>query len=371
MFKKLGLLLFIFPYALMADFDYRVENANISISQDVKNNATLFYNYDRLRFRGDYTKDNFFSTIIADGVNYYGNDYTQSIGFEYLQSVKSDTPFSTQSKYYDYNNGSAYAKVYRLYAGYEDAQNRVLAGLINISMGVGRIWNPTNLFNPKNPYALEPDEVFGVAGVSYTRHVNDTSSLTVVASQRADDTFKYAGRYKSFLEFADIGISMLSSNKTKMLGYEIEANLLDTGIELRSEGAYIKDDTEFFQGIIGADYGFVNGVTLIGEVLYSSKKFSFAEQELHLNSDISQNIVHSNVYTALSLKYSFNIFLDGSLLYIESFNEADSRFISPSLTYTLNDYNALVLSSMLQYGSAESEFGRLENSYFLKWSFSP
>ena len=371
MFKKLGLLLFVFPHALMADFEYRVENTNISISQDLKDASSRFYNYDRLRLRGDYTEDSFFSTIIVDGVNYYANEYTQSLDFEYIKSLKSDTPFSTGSKYHDYNGGSAYAKVYRVYAGYEDAKNRALAGLINISMGVGRIWNPTNLFNPKNSYALEPDEVFGVAGVSYTRYMSDTSSLKVVASQRADKTLKYAGVYKSFYELADIGLSMISSDETKMLGYEIEANFFDTGIELRSEGAYIKNDTEFFQGILGADYGFVNGVTLVGEVLYSSKKFSFAEQELHLNSDISQNIVHSNVYTALSLKYSFNIFLDGSLLYIESFNGADSRFISPSLTYTLNDYNSFTLSAMIQDAKGENEFGRLENAYFLKWSFSP
>ena len=370
MFKNLALLVLMLSSALMADFEYRVENTNISISQDVKNASSQLYNYDRLRFRGDYTEGGFFSTIIVDGVNYYGNEFTQSANLAYLQSMKSDTPFSTASNYHDYNGGSAYVKVYRLYAGYEDGKNRALTGLINISMGVGRIWNPTNIFNPKNTYALEPDEVFGVAGVSYTRHINDTSSLTVVVSQRADETFKYAGRYKSFFEFADIGISMLSSNETKMLGYEIEANLLDTGIELRSEGAYIKNDTEFFQGILGADYGFVDGLTIIGEVLYSSKKFSFNEQLLHLNSDISQNIVHSNLYTALSLSYSFNIFLDASLLYIESFNEDNSRFISPSLTYTLNDYNAFVLSAMIQNGSSESEFERLENSYFLKWSFS-
>ena len=370
MFKNLVLLLFIFPYVLMADFDYRVENTNISISQDLKNDKSQFYNYDRLRFRGDYKEGRFFSTIIADGVNYYTNDYIKSAEFEYIKSVKSDTPFSTASNYHDYNGGSAYAKVYRLYGGYEDEKNRALGGLINVSMGVGRIWNPTNLFNPKNTYALEPDEVFGVTGVSYTRHISDTSSLRVVTSQRADKTLKYAGMYKSFLEFAEIGLSMITSDETKMIGYEIEANLLDTGIELRSEGAYIKDDTEFFQGILGADYGFVNGVTIIGEVLYSSKKFSFAEQLLNIDSDISQNLVHSNLYTALSLSYSFNIFLDSSLLYIESFNDDNSRFISPSLTYTLNDYNSFMLSAILQDGSSESECGRLENSYFLKWSFS-
>jgi len=72
----------------------------------------------------------------------------------------------------------------------------------------------------------------------------------------------------------------------------------------------------------------------------------------------------------MSLIYTFNIFLDGSLLYIESFNDTNSRFISPTLTYTLNDYNTFVLGAMIQNGSKNSEFGMFENSYYFKWTFS-
>ncbi|MCD6173839.1 MAG: hypothetical protein J7J96_08675 [Sulfurimonas sp.] len=354
---KLILLLFLFPHAMMADFDYRIENTNLSISQD-----SVIYNYDRLRFRGDYFQNNFFSTIIVDGVNYYGQKYINSKEFTLIQSIESDTPFLTASNFYNYDNGSAYSKIYRAYIGYEDAKNRVVFGLQNITMGVGRIWNPTNLFNPKNIYALEPDEVFGVFGVSYTRHINDTSHITVVASQKADDSFKYGARYKSYMSFVDIGFSLISSNQTKMLGYEIEGNLLDTGMEFRSEGAYIKNELkDFFQGIVGVDYGFVNGVTLVAEVLYSSENFSYQEILENLNSEIVSNLVQANFYTALSLSYSFNIFLDGSVLYIDSFDDKNSRFISPSLTYTLDDYNSFMIGAMV---------GDLKSRYYFKYLLS-
>lgn len=368
---------------VFADFNYRVENTNFTISQAsiIPNaNKTYLYNYDRLRFRSDYTQDNFFTTIIADGVNYLGNDYVNSLEFEYIQRTKSDTPFKTQSGFHDYDSGSAYVKLYRLYGGYEDSQNRVVIGLQNISMGVGRIWTPTNLFNPKNIYALEPDETFGVAAISYTRHINDTSNLTVVASQDADKDFKYAARYKTFFDVAEIGLNAVSSNEIKMLGYEIEANLADTGVEIRSEGAYIQnsikttnadmEDREFFQGIVGADYGFENGVTVVAEALYSSESFSYKEILLNYESQTVQNLVYSNFYTALSLSYSFNIFLDGSLIYIESFNDKNSRFVSPTLSYTLNDYNSFMLGAMLQDGDSGSEFGELKNSYYFKWALS-
>jgi len=85
MLKKF-LLLFLLSIALFADFDYRVENTNFTISQgsmNPQNDKTYLYNYDRLRFYGDYRLDNFFVTLIADGVNYLGEDYISSNDFNF------------------------------------------------------------------------------------------------------------------------------------------------------------------------------------------------------------------------------------------------------------------------------------------------
>jgi len=374
MIKRVFLFLLLASHVVYGDFQYTLNNTNFTISQ-----KEYTYNYDRFRFNGDYTHDNYFFTFIGDGVNYLGSEYVNSQSFKYFKTLKSDTTFKTQSDFNDYNNGSFYTKLYRLYGGYEDGKNRVVVGLQNITMGVGRIWTPTNLFNPKNIYALEADEVFGVTALSYTRYLDDTSHVRVVASQKSDDSFKYALRYKAYLDFADFGLNLITSDTTKMIGYEIEGNLADSGVEVRSEGAYIKhtlnmltqkEDREFFQAIIGADYGFVNGVSVIGEALYSSEKFSTNEMLLNLDSEILSNLVNSNFYTALSISYSFNIFLDGSLIYIESFNDKNSRFLSPTFTYTLNDYNTFVIGAQLAYGKSGSEFDMLEDTYYFKWSLS-
>ena len=380
---KLTFLFLLFSTLLNAEFEYRIENSNFTISQGSVNPAsdkTYLYNYDRLRFRGDYTHDEFFATIIADGVNYFGNSYVNSPDFEYVKLQKSDTPFKTQSEHNFYGSGSIYAKVYRAYGGYEDNANRVVVGLQNITMGVGRIWTPTNLFNPRNTYALEPDETFGVFGVSYTRHISDTSDITVVASQKKDKSLKYAAQYKAYLEIADFALDIVKSDETTMIGYEMEANLADSGVEIRSEGAYIKNsikespvsskDVEFFQGVAGADYAFKDGVTLTAEALFSSESFSYKEILLNYDSEILPNLVFSRLYAAVTLSYSFNIYLDGSLLYIESFNDKNSRYVSPTLTYTLNDYNSFMLGAMIQNGESGSEFGDFANSYYLKWVLS-
>ena len=375
--------------SLSADFDYTVTNTNFTVSQPSAlpgDDERYLYNYDRLRVRSDYTQDNFFATFIGDGVNYLGDDYVNSVSFDYVRLQESDTPFKTQTTFYDYDKGMAYAKLYRLYGGYEDEKNRVVIGLQNITMGVGRLWTPTNLFNPRNTYALEPDETFGVAGLSYTRHLDDTSQVTVVASQKEDRSFKYAAVYKAFLEVADVGFDFVRSDETLMLGYELEANLGDTGIEVRSEGAYIKnksirvyhqdtnttqiEDVAFFQGIIGADYGFENGITVVVEALYSSEKFAYNEILINLDSEILPNLVYSQFYMGATLSYAFNLFLDGSLVYIESFNDQNSRFVSPTVTYTFNDYNTFTLGAMLQNGPSGSEFGEFGNTYYFRYELS-
>ena len=380
---RLFFTLLLFASLLHAEFEYGVENTNNTIVQGSINpssDAEYIYNYDRLRVRLDYTQGEYFSTFIGDIVNYVGKSYVASKDFEYVKLLASDTPFKTQSSFYDYTYGNVYLRAYRAYSGYENASNRVVVGLQNISMGVGHIWNPSNLFNPKNIYALEPDEVFGVFGALYTRHLSDLSDLSLVVSQKKDKTLKYALSYKAYLDFADMGLNVISSDDTKMLSADMEGNLADTGIELRSEVVYInsqinqplagKKDVEMMQGIVGADYAFVDGLTVTGELLYSSEKFSYSEILSNYDADVASNLFFSHFYSALSCTYSVNIFLDTSLTYIESFNTKNSRFISPTLTYTLNDYNAFNLGAMIQSGASGSEFGDFKNSYYLKWTLS-
>lgn len=380
---KTVILVVLLTSSLFGEYEYKVENTNIFISQGSAyqdEDKTYMYNYNRLRFRSDYIEDNgFFGTLIADGVNYLGHNYIKSDSFEYIKSAKSDTPFKTKSNFEDYGDGAAYAKLYRLYGGYEDSNNRVVVGLQNISMGVGRIWTPTNLFNHRNVYAIEPDEVFGVAAVSYTRNLGNTSNITIVASQKEDESFKYGVIYKILTDYGDIAIDIILSDETDMIGYSIESNLADTGIQLRNEVAYIKsdiltlggiDDAKYVQAIIGADYGFVNGLNLSVEALYSSKKFLYEEIVLNFNRDILSSISYSDKYLGTSLSYAFNIFLDASVLYVESLNKDNSRFISPSLTYTLNDNNSFSIGAQMIGGDDDNEFGSLDNTYYFKWMLS-
>jgi hypothetical protein len=368
---------------LFAELKWSVENSNFLLSQASYvplEDEQYTFDYNRFRLRVDWQQENFFATAIGDGVSYLGSDFVNSLSFGYLKFIHSDTPFKTQTSFNDFNDGSAYAKLYRLYAGYDDGKSRVVAGLQNINIGVGHIWTPSNLFNPKNTYALEPDETFPVLALYGSHYVTGKSQVYGAVSQREDNSFRYAGGFKHSFETTDISLNIIKSEQTTMLGYTIEGDLGDTGIEVRSEGAYIEStlpvlgaaeqEVDFFQGLVGADYAFKNGLNLTVEGLYSSKSFTYLDAVSNLNSELNGNMTLSHFYLGGMMSYDFNIYLSGALLYIESFNDSNSRFVSPTLTYTLNDNNQFDLGALIQGGPSDSEFGMFGNTYYLKYVLS-
>ncbi|WP_345985398.1 hypothetical protein WCX49_12465 [Sulfurimonas sp. HSL-1656] len=353
---------------------FTIENTNFLLQQHSGLDDTAYtYDYDRLRLSGGWRSGGYFLTGIGDVVNYLGEGYVHSDEFALLDDVRADIPFEVRTEAQHYGPGAAHARIHRLYGGYEDRVQRITAGIQKISMGVGRIWTPTDLYNAKNSYALEPDEVYGVLAATYSYAPSDLSTVTAVVSLRHDRTFKYAARAKGYLSFADVGIDFIRSEDTLMVGYELEGNFFTTGAEWRSEGGYFKSDlldTEFFQGIAGFDYGFENGITWVVEALYSSETFTYTQLLDNYADELVGNMVQSPFYAGTTFVYDFNLAFSGSFLYIESFDEANSRFVAPSLTYTLNDHNTFTAGMLLGFGSDSSAFGPYGERFYLEWQAS-
>jgi hypothetical protein len=355
---------------LMAiEHDITIENTNYTISRVPygEEDRTL-YNYNRLRVTDKIKEGNWFAQIIGDIDNYYGETYIESFEYRFLRSIKADTPFSIETNAKDYGEGEVFGRVYRFYGGYADEKQRAIFGLQKITMGVGRIWTPTDLFNPRDPLALEPDQIYGNYAFSYAYAFGELSEIMGVVAKRHDHSYKYAGRIKTNVSIGDIALDLYTSDDAEMIAYEIEGNLFDTGIEWRSEGGYYNDkilDKEFSQTILGMDYGFVNGLTVVGEWLHSSKTYSAEEILLLQNSSLSNNRHISSDYIGASAYYDFNILVNGALSIIHSLDD-QSSFISPVIEYSLSDDSSIALGAMLYTGDSESEFGSIENSYYIR-----
>lgn len=345
-----------------------VQNSNFTLLTPI--NAAgdkSLYNFNRLRLNGHLKEEGWFVTAIGDIKHYVGREYLQSDWYESASAVRSDTPFSTQTKSHAYSGETElYAQLYRLYGGYADKQHRLSFGLQKVSMGVGRIWNPTDLFNPRNPLALEPDEVYGVFALAYTYSPSRLSEVTAVAAQREDKSFKYAGRFKGYFGEADLGVDLIYSQEQRMLGYELEGELFDTGVALRSEGGWIEEkvlNEAFLRTLIGADYAFENSLLLVGEWLHSSKRFEQA-QGTQILLGTQTTLMRSKDYLGVSAGYEFDALLYGSLLGVVSADDG-SFYLSPVLSYSLDDDLTLGLGALLYGGKSGSEFGEYGQSYYI------
>ena len=367
---KIIRILFILTIGLRAfENEYSIENTNFTLSLvPYSTDERIFYNYNRLRF--DYTlkEENWYINFIGDIDNYYGKQYIQSDEYIFSRTIKADTPFDIETSTLNYDGGELFGRVHRFNIGYNDEIHRLVFGLQKISMGVGRIWTPTDLFNPRNPLALEPDQIYGAYALSYSYSPNKTTELMGVVSQRNDKSYKYAGRLKGYVGFADIALDFLHSNDAQMIGYEIEGDLFDTGIEWRSEGGYFKDkilDKSFFEGIFGVDYGFQNGVTAALEWLHTSQTYLHSEILSTQNSTLANNRFASSDYLGTSLSYDFNLVLQGSASAIYNLDD-HSLFVSPVFVYTLDDDTTVSLGALLYMGDSKSEFGSFEHRYYLR-----
>ena len=352
------------------EHDITIENTNYTISKTpFPDEERTLYNYNRLRFTDTIKEGNWFGNIIADIDNYYGEEYIESFEYQFLRTIKADTPFDIETNAKDYGNGEVFGRLHRFYVGYADEKHRAVFGLQKITMGVGRIWTPTDLFNPRNPLALEPDQIYGNVAFSYAYAFGELSEIMGVVAKRHDHSYKYAGRIKTNVSIGDIALDLYSGDDAEMVAYEIEGNLFDTGIEWRSEGGYYNDkllDKEFYQMILGADYGFVNGVTVMGEWLHSSKTYSADEILLLQNSSLSNNRHISSDYLGASAYYDFTLLINGAMSMIYNI-EDQSSFISPVVEYSLSDDASIAFGAMIYAGDDQSEFGSIYgNTYYLR-----
>ena len=306
-------------YAL--EFDYIIENTNIIKYSKIQTN-----NYNRARayltFQ-DKEYENSIVKITIDNENFYN---------------------------YKTNSSDNNSSIYRAYYKYSGDKHLLSMGLQRVPLGVGSIWNPIDIFNPIDSTSIEPNYRDGVESIRYEYAINSLSNLDI-AFAKDKSSFKI----KSYIDIADFALIVLNDDKLNqtIFGYEIQGDLFDTGIELKSEGGYFKDkdlNKNFISYIIGVQYGFENSI------IFTSEYFTNTKTNL-------RNI-------GVTLSYTPSSVLNISLLTISNIKDT-SFLIAPTLDYSLADDITLSYSYFKYYSKDNiSQFSNLNNTHFLNLKIS-
>jgi len=238
------------------------------------------------------------------------------------------------------------SKIYRAYLEYRGDRHSMVIGRQRIPLGVGRIWNPIDIYNPINVLAIEPAERPGTEAIHYEYAINDLTDLEITCGRE-----KYAARLKGYLNFADLALVALKDNYNQrdIIGWEFSGELLGSGIELRSEGGSFYDfqsgkrHTKFIGGL---EYAFANSITLLGEYYFNDES-----QVDHFGAQLTWQ--PGPLWTIALLPV---------------INLTDNSFVvSPTVAYSLSDEATLTGGAFSYHGTDTSEFGSQGDLYFLRW----
>lgn len=294
-----------------------LENTNIVSYDDVQH----WCDYNRLRVDVSLSKpqyENFAAKLIVDNENRY-----------------VERPSSLVNK----------TLIYRGYLQYRGQTHLWTIGRQRIPFGVGRIWNPVDVFDPIDFQAKEMDERRGTEAIHYEYALGQLANLDLTGAKE-----KLAARLKGYLEVADLALVTVwdDDNDRDMIGWEMAGEIGETGLEVRSEGGSFHDrrrHARYTEFIVGAEYGFSNSLTVLGEYKY--------------NDDNQLD------YLAAQLSYQFSMLWSGQVLGIVNLDDHGS-FITPTFNYSAADEITINGGALIYHGGSDDEFGSQADQVFLR-----
>jgi hypothetical protein len=248
--------------------------------------------------------------------------------------------------------------VYRFYLDIKCEKTQLTVGRQRVAWGSGRLWNPTDVFNPVSPFEIERDEKAGIDGGRLDYYINPLSSITLVFWQERDARENAVLRVRTNFRGYDLSLLLGSLSNRNLVGFDFAGNLGNAS--LRGEATYeelINDDTfknrekEFIRAVLSLDYTFTNTLYVLIEYFYNGgnvKEISF--QEI-IQSEI---ITRNKNFLALGLGYDLTPLLRADGIAILDI-DGGGVFFNPSIKYNVRENTDLVLGTQLFGGDGEYE----------------
>jgi hypothetical protein len=256
----------------------------------------------------------------------------------------------------------------RLYFRQNFKSASLIVGRQRIAWGTGRIWNPTDLFNPINPASFERIEKDGADAVSFKYYLASFTDLEVVYNP--EDHFKrWNGAFRFRTNFKECDVSVLGGffDKRLVTGGDFAGNFFDAG--LRGEGIYWFDENDlnnsFVKFILGLDYQFTSRLYGLIEYQYNGEgrtdrnKYEFSRLFSEEILNLSRNYLFVNAMYQIHPLVSATIGINLNL------NDG-SGFVVPQFTYSASSDVDLSLGCLVACGKERSEYWYYPVSLFAK-----
>jgi hypothetical protein len=258
-----------------------------------------------------------------------------------------------------------------------------------IAWGTGYAFNPTDIWNKKNPIDAEAPKT-GVNALRMEIPFGSVSGLSIVFSPGKNFDYSSAGfRLKGNIGGYDLsmcGMSIMNEEKSLLqihrkliAGADLAGQIGDVGIwaegaainPILNNGEFGNFDSIYAQVDAGLDYTFKNGLYIMVEYYYnglgqySHKKYTSSDFFNMLGGDMAgfaQNYLMGGFRKDLFDRYILSVFGLGNI------NDY-SVMILPSVEYDFNDNISMNLSGQIGVGNKErSEYGSVYSSAIITFT---
>jgi len=368
------LLISFFQVAFFADlcaqnvflgFSGYAKNLTIRSNSILTNNSFLL-NVSRLRAKGilDFGRRNHIEIWLDTEL--LAGDFLNTLEFELSEEAERPTFVDLDWNLTKGNNYQARQSLFRAFTTFYFGNAELTLGRQRIAWGTGFAWNPTDLFNPFNPAAIELEEKSGVDAVYLAIPFGSLSRLEAAfAPGRKRLKSSAAVRFSSNLGDYDFSIMAGEFQKDRVIGGDFSGYIGGAGF--RGEFAYTWSDrgSNFVRAILNADYSFPNDYYAFIEFYFNGQGTSNKKDYLLFIDDLLSGQIFNLAkhYFAASVIKSVTPLLGLNIYGIFNLNDK-SYLIGPALTYSLATNLEIAASIYFFNGAGDSEFGLQKSSYF-------
>ncbi|MFZ1729688.1 MAG: hypothetical protein WBQ23_07985 [Bacteroidota bacterium] len=269
----------------------------------------------------------------------------------------------------------------RLYFRQNFTWGSLIAGRQRIQWGTGRIWNPTDLFNPINPASFDKIEKDGADAVSGKIYLGSFTDLQAVVNFRkargqADgdnppDSTNFGARFRT--NFYEFDVSAMGGwfDRRVVMGGDFAGNLLEAGV--RGEVVYVLEgenqpNSDYLRIVVGTDYQFTPEFYALIEYLYNGEG-NKETRDYEIARLYRGEILNLNrKYVYFGGTYLVHPLVTATVGVMQNISDG-SGYLSLLASMSSSDNSTVSAGALLPYGSINDEYWLYPSSIYLKGEF--
>lgn len=247
---------------------------------------------------------------------------------------------------------------------------RAALGKQRISWGTGKLWSPTDLFNPLNPLSLERGERRGADAALVTLALGPQAELTGVYAPLPNGSARKAARVHATIRGRDISVLAGTRPGEWFLGGDFASPLGDGLVRGELITAIKEDGRTAFQGVLAGEYTFPNSLGIVVEYFENGEGKS-RTRDFELRRLLRGEIVSlGKRFLGAIIGYDLTPLWRAEVAAAQSLTDG-STYLNPKLTYAMTANVEIGVGAGITRGQDQSEFGRLKNLYYaeFRWTF--